>query len=56
MNVDALVLKQVPKSFTHILIFPRHQALVAIDHRYPAAKSTHRLRQLYSDIAPADHK
>src|SRR5215510_12734950 len=56
MNVNALVLKQAPQSVTDVLIFFRHQALVAIDHRYLASKPAHRLRQFYSDVAAANHK
>ena len=55
-NVDALVLEQAAKSLTYIFVFSRHQPLVAIDHRHFAAESPHRLGQLYSDVAAADHK
>src|SRR5215510_13318273 len=33
-----------------------HQPIIAIDHRHLAAESTHRLGQLQSDIAAADHE
>ena len=56
MNVDALVLKQMTKSFTNIFVFFRHQPLVGIGHRNIATKSSHRLGQFYSDIAAADNE
>lgn len=56
MNVDALVFKQATKRLTNIFIFFRYQPLVRIDHRYKAAKASHRLGQLYSDVAAADDK
>jgi hypothetical protein len=55
-RVDTLVREQAAKSFGYIRVFSMQQPVIAFDHRHLAAESAHRLGQLYSDVAAADHK
>jgi hypothetical protein len=56
MNGDAFVLEQGAKTLTDVFVFPRHQPLGDIDHRYLAAEATHRLGEFAPNVAPANHQ
>src|SRR5215471_1698884 len=55
-NVDAFVFKKIANRLTNVLVFLRHQPLVAVEHGNSAAESPHGLRHFHSHVAAANYQ